>query len=195
MSGGISNHGGNRLDRVGLMLYLLLYSPVAARNGREPADVPVETMTGPSERGDGADRLLIGQVAERAGVNVQTLRYYERRGLLEEPKRSASGYRLYPSDTVGLIRFVKRTQELGFSLDEVERLLDLRNTAGSSCEEVQELAEGQVRQIDGKIRDLTALRSALQTLIRSCERGDPDRECPIIETLDREARGPGSSGA
>jgi Hg(II)-responsive transcriptional regulator len=139
------------------------------------------------------DRLRIGEVAARAGVNVQTLRYYERRGLLAEPERTASGYRLYPSEAVQLVRFIKRAQELGFSLNEIEQLLRLRDDRASSCEEVQALAEAKIDTIEAKIRQLAALREALEVLVRSCERGDADRECPILEAIEDAAGG--SAGA
>lgn len=128
--------------------------------------------------------LKIGEAAARAEVNVQTLRYYERRGLIAEPERTAAGYRLYPPETVPLVRFIKRAQELGFSLGEIEQLLDLRIDRVSSCEEVQALAEAKIDAIDDKIRQLSALRKALGVLVRSCERGDDTRECPILEAME-----------
>lgn len=142
--------------------------------------------------GSDGDRLLIGQVAERAGVNVQTLRYYERIGLLQDPRRSMSGYRLYPPETVRIIRFIKRAQDLGFSLEEIEHLLELRDDRISSCEEVQDLAEAKMRDVDRRIRDLSALRGALETLVRSCQRGDERRECPILEAIEDDSNGPSS---
>lgn len=142
--------------------------------------------------GSNGDRLLIGQVAERAGVNVQTLRYYERIGLLKDPRRSPSGYRLYRPETVRVIRFIKRAQNLGFSLEEIEHLLELRDDRISSCEEVRDLAEAKMRDVDRRIRDLSALRGALETLVRSCERGDERRDCPILEAIEEDANGPTS---
>ena len=127
--------------------------------------------------------LKIGEVAAKADVNVQTLRYYERRGLLAEPERTPSGYRLYPSETVQVVRFIKRAQELGFSLAEVDQLLQLRVDRVLSCDDVQALAEAKIDTIEEKIHQLSALRSALEVLVRSCESGE-DRECPILEVLD-----------
>lgn len=131
--------------------------------------------------------LLIGEVAKQAGVNVQTLRYYERRGLLAEPDRSPSGYRLYESEAVRIVRFIKRAQHLGFSLSEIERLLSLRDDSVGSCEQVQELAEAKLDTIAAKVRDLQRLRSALDVLVESCQRGDADRYCPILEAIEDEA--------
>lgn len=135
--------------------------------------------------------LRIGQVAAQAGVNVQTLRYYERRGLLTEPERTRSGYRLYPPDTIQIVRFIKRAQELGFSLNEIEQLLQLRDDRVSSCDEVQALAEAKIETVEEKIRQLTALKEALEALVRSCEREDADRECPILEAIEDAVGGTG----
>jgi Hg(II)-responsive transcriptional regulator len=127
--------------------------------------------------------LRIGEVAAEAGVNIQTLRFYERRGLLKEPPRRASGYREYPHEAVRLVRFIKRAQELGFSLREVEELLALRNRRRGSCAEVRRAAEAKLEDVSGKIRGLEAMRLALGVLIKSCRRGDAG-DCPILEALD-----------
>lgn len=130
------------------------------------------------------DRLRIGEVASHAGVNIQTLRYYERRRLLEKPKRAASGYREYPLETVRLIRFIKRAQDLGFTLSEVQELMALRETKGRRPREVRALAETKMRDIDGKLAELQAIRSALHGQVERCAcRGDGPA-CPIIEALD-----------
>ncbi|MBA3819705.1 MAG: MerR family transcriptional regulator [Deltaproteobacteria bacterium] len=129
-------------------------------------------------------RLRIGDVAERAGVNTQTLRYYERRGILGEPKRSASGYREYPSDTVRLIRFIKRAQELGFTLNEIEELITLRQTTPKRRAKVRDLAAAKLKDIDEKLARLQAMRSALYTLVEDCACGAETLTCPILEALD-----------
>ena len=127
--------------------------------------------------------MKIGRVAKEAGVGVDTLRYYERRGLISEPERRASGYREYPADTARLIRFIKRAQELGFSLDEIDELLQLRE--GGRRDEVRGLAEQKVHDIDEKVSQLNSMREALAELITacSCQTGSAP-ECPIIEALD-----------
>jgi Hg(II)-responsive transcriptional regulator len=130
------------------------------------------------------DRLRIGEVASRARVNIQTLRYYERRGLLEAPGRTGSGYREYPSETVRLIRFIKRAQELGFTLKEIEELIALRDAKGRRRSEVRTLAEGKMRDIDKKLAQLQAMRSALYSMVESCACRDGRPTCPIIEALD-----------
>lgn len=142
-------------------------------------------------------RLRIGEVAGRAGVNIQTLRYYERRGLLEAPERTASGYREYPSETVRLIRFIKRAQDLGFTLKEVEELVALRDAKGRKRSEVRSLAEAKMRDIDKKLAQLQAMRSALYTLVESCACRDGRPSCPILEALDdtQDATAAGESSA
>ena len=124
------------------------------------------------------------EVAERAGVNTQTLRYYERRGILPDPPRSAAGYRDYPSSAVDVLRFVKRAQELGFTLTEVEELLDLADGGPESCEAAQRLARTHIADLDRKIADLQRMRSSLDALIATCERPRADRSCPLLAGLE-----------
>jgi Hg(II)-responsive transcriptional regulator len=128
--------------------------------------------------------LRTGEVAALAGVNVQTLRYYERRGLLREPDRRPSGYREYPADAVRLIRFIKRAQDLGFTLSEIEDLLQLRGDQDSACSEVRATAEAKMEDIERKIRQLRAMKRALGVLAASCATDGSARHCPILEALD-----------
>jgi Hg(II)-responsive transcriptional regulator len=128
--------------------------------------------------------MWIGETAERAGVNVQTLRYYERRGLLPKPPRRASGYREFPDDAVRVVRFIKRAQELGFSLDEVEDLLKLRRGSRLNRKQIRSVAERRARQIEQKISELARMRAALRRLVHACHEGTT-LDCPIIEALDR----------
>jgi MerR family copper efflux transcriptional regulator len=127
--------------------------------------------------------LRIGEVAASAGVNVQTLRFYERRGLLQEPPRRASGYREYPPETVQVVRFIKRAQGLGFSLEEVSELLALRDNRRVSCSAVRAAATEKIADIDHKMERLQAMRRALTRLVKSCDRNAPG-PCPILESLD-----------
>jgi MerR family mercuric resistance operon transcriptional regulator len=129
-----------------------------------------------SMRGD----LTIGKFAERAGVNVETIRYYQRRGLLEEPKKPLGGYRRYPSDMAKRVRFIKRAQALGFTLEEVAGLLRL-DTA-SACAETRQFAAHKLSLIQEKLVELTAMREGLAALVAKCERGG-NRPCPIIQML------------
>jgi Hg(II)-responsive transcriptional regulator len=127
--------------------------------------------------------MWISEAADQAGVNVQTLRYYERRGLLPKPPRRTSGYRDYRDDSVRTVRFIKRAQELGFSLDEVEELLALRRQSPRNRQRLRSVAERRIQQIDRKIAELERMRAALRTLVHTCQAGTT-LACPIIEALD-----------
>lgn len=127
--------------------------------------------------------MRTAQVARQAGVNVETLRFYERVGILPEPPRRPSGYRDYPPETVDLIRFVKRAQELGFSLREVQELLDLRQVPARASGKVVRLVKAKLDEIDHKIRDLDAMRRALGELLCACEQKKSGTSCPIIASL------------
>ena len=123
-------------------------------------------------------------MADRAGVNVQTLRYYERRGLLPAPARRRTGYRVYGADAVRIVRFIKRSQQLGFTLSEVESLLHLAGGGPESCEAGARLAYQKISELDDKIAQLYAMRDALQQLLDTCERPARERECPLLHALD-----------
>jgi Cu(I)-responsive transcriptional regulator len=127
--------------------------------------------------------MWISEAAEQAGVNIQTLRYYERRGLLPKAPRRASGYREFPDDAVRIVRFIKRSQDLGFSLDEVEELLRLRRQSGRNRARIRAVAEEKIEQIDRKVAELERMKRALSTLVHSCHDGTT-LDCPIIEALD-----------
>lgn len=123
------------------------------------------------------------QVAEQAGVNVETLRYYERRGLLPEPPRTPGGYRDYPTSSVEVLRFVKRSQSLGFSLAEVEGLLHLADGGPEGCQGAQDLAVAHIADLDRKIEELRRMRAALVHLAESCNRPRKDRYCPLLDAI------------
>jgi Hg(II)-responsive transcriptional regulator len=128
-----------------------------------------------------------GQTARQAGVNVETLRYYERRGLLPAPPREESGYRDYGPDAVRVVRFVKRAQELGFSLAEVEALLGLAAGGPDSCEAVQRLTAERIAHLDQRIADLQAMRGSLDQLLATCSRPKLERVCPLIQSMEVDA--------
>jgi len=132
-----------------------------------------------------AKGLRIGDLAAQAGVGIQTLRYYERRGLLKEPPRRPSGYREYPAEAVRRVRFIKRAQELGFTLAEIHELLRLREDKRANCADVRGRANAKIRDVDDRIRALRAIRGALERLVTSCTRDGSSRECPILEALDQ----------
>ncbi len=124
-----------------------------------------------------------GEVAAQAGVNVQTLRYYERRGLVPEPPRASSGYRRYPSSVVATIRFVKRAQDLGFTLDEIADLLHLAEGGPQECEPARALAEARMVELEQRIRDLRRMHDSLVESVATCDRPRADRRCPLLHTL------------
>jgi MerR family mercuric resistance operon transcriptional regulator len=128
--------------------------------------------------------LKVGELARQAGVNPQTIHYYERRGLLPRPPRTESNYRAYPEDAVLRVRFVKRAQELGFTLKEIKELLSLRAAPRARCGDVRGRAEVKVRDIDYKIRTLRAIRKALTRLIGECSGMGPVTQCPILDALE-----------
>lgn len=128
--------------------------------------------------------LKVGEVAAAAGVNLQTIHYYERRGLLPKPARTASNYRVFRTDAVRRLRFIKRAQELGFTLKEIRELLSLRVSPRGRCADVRKRALSKVRGIDGKLRMLQSMRRALHRLIRRCSGNGPVTQCPILEALE-----------
>ncbi len=132
--------------------------------------------------------LLIGKVAAQAGVNVQTLRYYERRGLLAEPERTPLGQRMYKQEAVQRVRFIKRSQELGFSLTEIEELLRLRDDMTATCGDVLAATQAKIEDVDSKLRDLRRIKRALLVLANTCTKTGSTRQCPILESLDRNGR-------
>ena len=131
-----------------------------------------------------AETLRISQVAQAARVNIQTLRYYERSGLLAAPRRSSAGYRQYPADTVRIVTFIKRAQELGFTLKEISELLRLRSVGPSRRSAVRASAEAKVQDIERRIRDLAAMRDALTGLVSTCACDTGAVTCPILEALE-----------
>ena len=140
------------------------------------------------------DGMKIGELAATADVGVETVRFYERRGLLEEPPRLASGYRMYDQEAVSRLQFIRRAKVLGFTLEEIRDLLALREDAASNRSEVRARARAKVDDVDQRIRDLLRIRAALDVLVAQCEsaeneadgqgRGRGDQEPPGVE-LDR----------
>ena len=133
--------------------------------------------------------LTIGQLARRAGVGVETIRFYERQGLLQEPPRKASGYRQYPEETVARVRFIRHAKQLGFSLREIGELLALRVDPAKSCADVKARAEGKMKDIDVRIGELRKMKRALQRLAAECSGRGPTSDCPILEHLEQERVG------
>jgi len=128
--------------------------------------------------------LTIGKLAKAVGVNIQTVRYYERRKLLSPMARRPSGYRLYGEDALRRLRFIKNAQTLGFTLHEIAELLNLRVSSVARCGDVQRKAQAKLGQVEAKVRDLRALAHALQALIETCRTGQPTDRCPILKSLE-----------
>ena len=132
--------------------------------------------------------LTIGRIAAQADVNIETIRYYERRGLLPDPRRNESGYRQYDPESVTRLRFIKEAQALGFSLEEIQGLLALRVDKETTCADVRRRAERKAADIEAKISTLQQMHDALQEMIAACAEGGPSGECPFLETLERHAQ-------
>ena len=129
-------------------------------------------------------KMTIGQVAKLAGVGVETVRFYEREGLLYQPARPDSGYRQYAPDVIKRIQFIQRAKELGFSLREIHELLILSVEPKSSCSEVKRQAEAKIDEIECKIADLLRMKCALVQVTERCSEAGPLRNCPILDALE-----------
>lgn len=132
--------------------------------------------------------LTVGHVARQAGVGVETVRFYEREGLLPLPPRTPAGYRLYTVATVERLQFIQRAKELGFSLRETQELSALRAGEATSAAEARTRAAAKVDEISAKIRDLEAMRAQLSTLVVACVAREANTACPILVALDRPSR-------
>ena len=123
----------------------------------------------------------IGAAAKISGVNIETIRYYEREGVVEKAERARNGRRLYDDEAVANLRFVKRCRELGFSISDIKMLLKLSHQTAGSCDEVRKLSEANLTSVAAKIADLTNMKLALEELIASCRSGQT--ECPMLKGL------------
>ena len=130
--------------------------------------------------------LTIGQVARAAQVGVETVRFYERKGLIEKPGRRPSGYRQYPQGVIRRIRFIRRAKELGFSLKEIQELLALKVDPDANCGDVRHRATEKLEDIRAKIRTLEKMAATLSQLASTCSGQGPTQECPILQSLDEE---------
>ena len=130
--------------------------------------------------------LSIGQVARQAGIGVETIRFYEREGLLEEPPRRDSGYRQYPEQVIKQIHFIQRAKRLGFSLKEIAELLLLRVDSQTSCEEVKQRTEAKIAEVERKVIELQRMRQALLHIHSLCIGQGPTGRCPMLDALDQQ---------
>src|SRR5712691_4968452 len=134
------------------------------------------------------NRLTIGEVAKQSQVRIETLRYYERLGLVAPPPRNGSNYRLYPQETVRRVQFMKRAQQLGFSLKEITELLALRATPDTPCADIRTRGLAKINDIEAKMRALHAMKRALTQLVEECPEQGAITDCPILESLDTEGK-------
>jgi len=125
--------------------------------------------------------MTIGKLAKAAGLNTQTVRYYERIGLIGKPDVSESGYRIYPDKAVDALRFIKHAKEIGFSLKQISKIISLDNNKNNTCSEVKKLAEEKVYEIDRKLNSLKLIRKELLRLISLCDEKNGISECPIFD--------------
>ena len=132
----------------------------------------------------GSAVLTISAVARRARVPLDTIRYYERRGLLPPPPRSTGGYRQYSSDAVRRVTFIKRAQALGFTLEEIGELLTLRVIPDGCCGAVERRAHAAMARIEAKLVELTRMRDTISRFVTACRSDHPPDECPMLSALD-----------
>jgi MerR family mercuric resistance operon transcriptional regulator len=130
--------------------------------------------------------LTIGRLAIQSGVAVETIRFYERQGLIARPERRPSGYRQYPPAAVGRLRFIRHAKALGFTLKEIQELLELRVDPRSTCADVRSRARAKIADMEARIASLERMKAALERLARKCRGRGPTSGCPILEELDRE---------
>jgi len=130
--------------------------------------------------------LTRGKLAKATGVHIETIRFYEKKGILNQPTRSGAGYRQYDDTSVKQIRFIQRAQDLGFTLTEISELLKLRETPERSSNEVRTMAQEKITVIDDKIRDLQAMRNALQKVTQECDGKASLSCCPIMAAMEGE---------
>ncbi|RLC15621.1 MAG: heavy metal-responsive transcriptional regulator [Deltaproteobacteria bacterium] len=131
------------------------------------------------------DKLLIGELAEKVNVNKETIRYYERKGLIPNPPRNDSGHRQYSEIDIKRTEFIKRTQSLGFSLKEIKDLLMLKIEPGTTCKDIQKIVELKIVDVDQKITDLMLIKKTLKNLAGRCTSKGPVSDCPILDELEK----------
>lgn len=126
----------------------------------------------------------IGQLAAQVEVSVETIRYYERKGLLDQPPRPASGYRRYTEESRRRLVFIRKAKAFGFGLSEIQELLDLRTGSEAACSDVESTATRSIRRIEEQIRGLQDMKEALDKLVVECRSRESSEDCPIIQALD-----------
>ncbi len=137
-----------------------------------------------SKEEDALSGLTIGQIATKTGTSVETLRYYEKFGLLAAPERTSANYRVYPQEAIRVVRFIKKAQDLGFTLKDIRQLLFLYDSPTSNDEEVKALCLALLKDIDNRMNILTTMRTSLSELVAQCAGEHPVKHCPILNALD-----------
>ena len=127
--------------------------------------------------------MTIGELAKAVNLNTQTIRYYERIGLINKPNTSKSGYRIYPDKAVNILRFIKHAKDIGFSLKQISEIFSLDNNKYNTCSNIKRLAEEKVYEIDKKLNSLNLMRKELLNLISLCEEKNDGPGCPILDIL------------
>jgi MerR family copper efflux transcriptional regulator len=125
--------------------------------------------------------MKIGEVAKRTGVGIETIRFYEREGLLQEPERRPSGYRQFDESTIKRLEYICRAKELGFTLAEIRELLELSFTPHTGCNHIRQRAEGKITDIESKIRSLQKMRRSLRSIVNQCKTKDSPHDCPLVD--------------
>lgn len=165
---------------------MLMFGPVSRGVQAFALDSVVRYGVDNGHGGTAMKHLTIGQVAKRAGIGVETVRFYEREGLLEEPERRASGYRQFDEGIVARLRFIRRAKELGFTLKEIKELLSLKLDPQTTCADVKGRAEAKITDIEGKIDSLKRMKRSLVKLTKACSGQGEMSDCPILDALDGE---------
>lgn len=133
-----------------------------------------------------SEHLTIGKLAKHAAVSIDSIRFYERKGLLEDPVRTAANYRVYPLDAANRLRFIKKAQRLGFSLGEIQELLKVSHDSSASKADIKQITEEKIIDIRSRVKDLSRMLNALEQLGSCCDGHGPIRECPILKSLEEE---------
>jgi len=131
--------------------------------------------------------MKIGEVAKRSGVGIETIRFYEREGLLQEPERRPSGYRQYDESTINRLEYISQAKELGFTLAEIRELLELSFAVHEGCVHIRQRAEDKITNIEDKIRQLQRMKRSLRNIVSQCKKKNSPHECPLVHgDLDAE---------
>jgi len=128
--------------------------------------------------------FTIGKLSKATGLRIETIRYYERLGLIPPPRRRESGYREYTEEDIRRLRFIQRAKALGFSLKEIQELLNLRVDDQTTCEHLRQQAENKIADVEKRIQELQRIKRALQSLVNACYGKGPEGECPILHALE-----------